>query len=241
MTEAWFDKLKVRHLRMTSASPNLRYEKKFIAEGLTLAEVLARVLRHPSAFREIYPARLINNIYFDSPTRRDYHDHINGAANRTKTRVRWYGQRFEVAERPTLERKLKRGAVSRKESYELAPLSFAAGCVRSLLNTAFETAIVPPMLQSALRHLEPSLFSRYQRHYFLSRDAKFRLTVDSHLQFASASHNGWPPGFPSLAASPVIMELKFGHEFAEGAAIVTNALPFRVCRFSKYITGIQSI
>jgi SPX domain protein involved in polyphosphate accumulation len=222
-------------------SPNLRYEKKFIAEGFNLAEVLAKVHRHPSAFREVYPPRMINNIYVDSPTRRDYHDHINGAANRTKTRVRWYGQRFEVAERPALERKSKRGAASAKETYALAPLSIAGGSVRSLLNRAFETGVLPEILKSALRHLEPSLFSRYERHYFLSRDARFRLTVDCNLQFASASHNGRPISFPRPAASPVILELKFGREFAGDAHGVTNALPFRVARFSKYITGIQSV
>jgi hypothetical protein len=50
---------------MTPLLPKLRYEKKFIAEGFTLPEVLARVKRHPAAFREVYPPRIVNNIYLD--------------------------------------------------------------------------------------------------------------------------------------------------------------------------------
>lgn len=87
--------------------PNLRYEKKFIAEKCTLAEVLARVRLHPPAFGEVYPPRTVNNVYLDSAARRDYHDHVKGTANRSKTRVRWYGEHFQAAERPMLERKLQ--------------------------------------------------------------------------------------------------------------------------------------
>ena len=76
---------------MTTLPPNLRYERKFIADRLALAEVLALVKRHPAAFREAYPARNVNNLYLDSPDLRDYRDHVNGIAHRTKTRIRWYG------------------------------------------------------------------------------------------------------------------------------------------------------
>jgi len=224
---------------MTSTLPNLRYEKKFVVEGFTLAEVTARVRRHPSAFREVYPPRIVNNIYLDSSGRRDYHEHINGTANRSKTRVRWYGQQFEVAERSMLERKLKRGAVSGKQAYPLPPLSINGGCLRSLLEGAFDTADFPPILRSSLRHMEPALVNRYQRHYFLSRDGKFRLTVDSGFQFTDVPHNTRAVVFSLAAGQTVIIELKFGPESAEDAAFVTNTFPFRVARFSKYIAGIE--
>lgn len=224
---------------MTSTLPNLRYEKKLVAEGLTQAEVLAGVRRHPSAFREVYPPRTVNNIYLDSPARRDYHEHINGTAHRSKTRVRWYGQQFEAVERPTLERKLRRGAVSGKQAYPLPPLSINGGCLRSSLNGAFDTAVFPPILRSSLRHLEPALFNRYQRHYFLSRDGKFRLTMDSGLQFAGVQPNARKVDFSLPAARTVIIELKFGLDFAEEAALITNTFPFRVARFSKYVAGIE--
>jgi VTC domain-containing protein len=226
---------------MTSPLPHLRYEKKFIAEGCTLAEILATVKRHPSAFREAYPPRVVNNLYLDSPSRRDYHDHINGAANRTKTRVRWYGARFEAAERPMLERKLKRGMVSGKEAYQIPTLSINGGCLRSLLGALFDAALIPPIVCATLRHMEPALFNRYQRHYFMSRDGKFRLTVDCGLQFAGMSCEHRQSIDLSPPVKTLILELKFGPALAMDADLITNVLPFRVARFSKYVAGIERI
>jgi hypothetical protein len=226
---------------MTQKLPNIRYEKKFVADGCTLAEVFATVHRHPAAFREVYPPRTINNIYWDSPTRSDYFEHLNGVANRVKTRVRWYGQRFEVAERPMLERKLKRGMVSGKETYELPPFSMNGGCLRALLESTFDNAVFPPVLRSILKHLEPALYNRYQRCYFLSGDRRFRLTVDSCLRFAGVTRNRQPAIDLLPPAPTVIMELKFEPKFAEDAARVTNAIPFSVGRFSKYVAGIECL
>ena len=46
----------------------------------------------------------------------------------------------------------------------------------------------------------------------------------------------------SLPAAPtIIIELKFGLESADDADLVTNAMPFRVARFSKYVAGIEHI
>ncbi len=226
---------------MTPPLPHSRYEKKFIATGFTLAEVLARVRLHPFAFREAYPPRIVNNVYLDSPSRRDYHDHVNGTANRSKTRVRWYGERCETADHPMLERKIKGGMVSGKEAHPLPPLPMNGAWIRSLLETAFDSAVIPPMLRSTLRLVEPALFNRYHRYYFLSGDGKFRLTVDSNLQFAGLPHDQKSAIAPSAPATGLIIELKFGSEFAEGADDLTSAFPFRVGRFSKYVASIERI
>lgn len=226
---------------MEMAPPHLRYERKFVADGFTTAEILARVRRHPGAFREVYPSRVVNNVYLDSPSRRDYHDHIIGAANRTKTRVRWYGPQLENAERPTLERKLKKGMVSGKTGHPLPKLAINGGGLRSLFARNFESAELPPVLRLALQHMEPALINRYRRHYFLSGDGKFRLTVDSELEFAGVHPDGRRSTLLRHAPAVVIIELKFGPEFAESAGLVTNAFPFRLNRFSKYVAGIQNI
>lgn len=226
---------------MTALFPNPRYEKKFIADGCTLDEILASVRRHPAAFREAYPPRLVNNVYLDSPSRRDYHAHINGAADRSKTRVRWYGPRFEAADRPVLERKLKRGMVSGKEAYALPPLPMNGSRLSSCLHAACNDAALPARLRAALRFTEPALCNRYRRHYFITREGTFRLTVDSHLQFA-----GMRPGqMPAIVLSPpartVILELKYAPEVAGDADVISSALPFRVARFSKYVSAMELI
>ena len=182
---------------------------------------------------------MVNNIYLDSASRRDYHEHINGTANRAKTRVRWYGPEFETAPRPVLERKLKRGLVSGKTGHRLPDFAVNGGCLRSLIASHFETAELPSALRLALQHMEPSLLNRYRRRYFLSRDGRFRLTVDSELQFAGLRPDGRRTAFPAVCSDLIVIELKFAPEF--DASHVTNSFPFRVQRFSKYIAGIQTM
>jgi hypothetical protein len=226
---------------MTLLPPNPRYERKFIAYGFTVPEVLALVRRHPAAFRETYPARTVNNLYLDSADLRDYHDHVNGVAHRTKTRLRWYGAWSGRIDTPIFECKLKHGHVSGKAARGLPPLSMNGTVSRPDLEAAFDSANLPALTRSALRHLQPSLLNRYQRCYFQSADRRFRLTVDSGLEFASARQVQDAGVFFFPPASLVVIELKFGLAEADSAGRITNALPFRLARCSKYVLGIASL
>lgn len=226
---------------MTTLPSNPRYERKFVTDRLALSEVLALVRRHPAGFRETYPARSVNNLYLDSPEFRDYHDHVNGIAHRTKTRLRWYGAWSGRIDIPTLESKLKQGYVSGKVSHRLPPLSMNGHVSRPDLEAAFDGANLPALARSALHHLQPSLLNHYLRHYFQSADGRFRLTVDSDLQFAAARQaEGMGVSFCPPAAT-VVVELKYGLAEAEYAAPVTNALPLRLARCSKYVLGINTL
>jgi hypothetical protein len=226
---------------MTSTLPNLRYERKFTTSTLTLPEVLARVRQHPAAFREAYPPRCVNNVYLDSPSLSNYSDHVNGISHRTKTRIRWYGVWSGPISVPHLERKVKRGLVGGKISHRLPPIEVNAGMTRASVERAFNAAGLPESTRSALHLLQPSLLNRYHRHYFRSADGQFRLTVDSDLQFAPVRpHDGLAPSF-GPAASLIVVELKFGLAEAPAAERVTNALPFRMVRCSKYVLGIANL
>jgi len=226
---------------MTMLPPNPRYERKFVTDRHDLSEVLALVRRHSAGFRETYPARSVNNLYLDSPEFSDYHDHINGVAHRTKTRIRWYGAWAGRIDIPTLESKLKQGLVSGKVAHRLPPLSMNGHVSGPDLEAAFDSANLPELARFALHHLQPSLLNRYQRHYFQSANGRFRLTVDSSLQFAAARQaQGTGVTFCPPAAL-VVVELKYGLAEAEYAAPVTNALPLRLARCSKYVLGVTSL
>jgi hypothetical protein len=226
---------------MTDALPNLRYERKFLAGALSAAAVLSVVRRHPALFRETYPARVVNSLYLDTPGRNDYFDHVNGAAHRVKTRIRWYGPLTGHHERPALERKLKAGLVSGKTVTPLSPITVNGGLARADLNAALAQAALPEMLRTVLRHLEPAVVVRYHRQYFLSADGCFRLTVDSQLQFAGMHPVTGALTRLSAITHPVIVELKYAPPHAENAAAVTNAFPFRLKRCSKFVLGIECL
>jgi hypothetical protein len=228
-------------MSMTPFPPNLRYERKFLAEPMSLAEALAVVQRHPAMFREAYPPRSINNIYLDSPTLADYHEHVQGAAHRSKTRIRWYGPCGIAIERPVLERKIKRGEVGGKVSHPLPSMLLGADDPRRGIDAALRCDDMPPMLRAATDHLAPSLVNRYQRRYYVSADGNFRLTVDWDLQFASFARFA-ACGSLSPADGRVILELKYAPRHAESAAdAVTNSLPFRLSKCSKYVLGIERL
>ena len=226
---------------MTTPSPIWRYERKFLAPDFSLASFLAGIRRHPAMFREAYPPRVVNSLYLDSPARRDFFDHVNGAANRVKTRIRWYGPLTGQIERPTLERKIKRGLVGGKTACPLPAFHVTGGIAPADLKAALDCAGMPPNLRLALRYMEPALVNSYYRHYFQSADGRFRLTVDSSLQFFGLRQGtGSLAPVPSRAAT-IIIELKFDLHHAEGAAPVANALPFRLSRCSKYVLGIERL
>jgi hypothetical protein len=226
---------------MTLLPPNLRYERKFLSQQLSLAQVLDLVRRHPAMFREVYPPRAVNNIYLDSPGLRDYFDHVNGAASRAKTRIRWYGACDEHIEKPTLERKIKRGAVSGKISHPLPALCIEEDVPGGVIDAILGCAGMPQMLCATSSCLQPSLVNRYQRRYYSSADGRFRLTVDWDLGFVG--FRGFAAGKTPLPPRErsVIIELKFDPRHGEHAAAVTNVLPFRLASCSKYVLGINSM
>jgi hypothetical protein len=223
---------------MTMLLPNPRYERKFLAYGLSLAEVWAAVRRHPAMFREVYPARAVNNIYLDSSGLRDYFSHVSGAGNRVKTRIRWYGPLNGHIEKPALERKIKRGLVGGKVAHPLPALVLNGSVARRVLDSALDRA---EMLRLALRAVHPCLLNRYQRQYWLSADGRFRLTVDSSLEFFGVRGGAVAATASRPRNAAVIIELKFDPRHAEVAGFVTNALPFRLARCSKYVLGVECL
>jgi hypothetical protein len=221
------------------ASPPLRYERKFVADGSGLPETLALVRRQRALFRPTFPDRMINNVYFDSPELKDYFAHVGGAAERAKTRVRWYGELAGRVAAPTLEIKFKRGLVSGKKSFRLAAWSFdaAPSPAAESLAQSLAAAGLAEDVRAALCHRAPVLLNRYRRFYFQSADGRFRLTVDGELQFAA-----WSGGRLALARVPgVIVEIKYEPRHADAVERITGELPFRLTRSSKYVLGVERV
>jgi hypothetical protein len=220
----------------------MRFERKFLPLEIDPAEAAALVRQHPAGFREVYSPRAINNLYLDTPDRRHYFAHVNGAASRTKVRVRWYGPLATKQGPASLEFKHKRGRVGSKDVFHLSHFSAGNGsglCVPPVASLHLDPEL-PDIAREAVAGHVPVLGNRYRRRYFLSGDGRFRLTLDSGLEFYDARRADcwkWPmrEGLP-----PVIFELKFDNAGAPDAAAITNFFPFRLRRCSKYILGVDS-
>lgn len=224
----------------TKAS-NHRYERKFFVTELTKQEVEAIVKLHPAMFSEIFYERFVNNIYLDSYDLKNYFDNTSGAGERCKARIRWYGDFFGFIQKPALELKMKNNSLGAKAIFPLPGFIMDKGFSCRALKKVFEESEMPEELKIELKITEPSLFNRYQRKYFQSKDKAFRFTVDSVVKYFQPLNtyntflNDWTD------YNGIVLELKYEKDKDDLAPKITNSLPFRMTRSSKYVTGIEGL
>jgi len=220
---------------------NARFERKFLPAGWSVAETLAFVRRHPAVFHEPYPERVVNNLYFDTPDLRHFHDHINGAAHRLKVRLRWYGAFGGAVTEPRLEFKFRRGTVSGKETHPFPAFGLNGHFPPAILEVAWRSETLSEKARFRLRGVRPLLGNRYRRRYFRSADGAIRLTVDWGLEFFEVQDAEGTLRRLPRSESVVIIELKYPAASIHAAAAVTAHLPFRVVRCSKYVIGVERL
>ncbi len=217
-----------------------RFERKFLVEDLELAEIESLVHLHPAHFTRPYAPRHVNNVYFDSADFSSFRANVDGVAARTKLRIRWYGDLFGRIERPVLERKSKAGLLGTKDSFRLPPLDMAPGVSAADMRSALTDAGLPDELLDYVRVMEPALLNRYRRSYHLSGDGKFRLTIDSELEFRPFDRLG--SSFLHTFTEPVVVvEIKYDQRHDREAEHISSAFPFRLTKSSKYVSGIERL
>lgn len=219
----------------------LRYERKFIASGISRYEVETLVKLHPANFVESHQQRYVNSLYLDSASLQNYLDNVDGQNERVKIRIRWYGSLFGLIEKPVLELKLKRGSIGKKEIFRLRPLELDSSLGFNAVKRVLRDSEVTDRIEVDVLAAVPSLISRYQRQYFVSMDREFRITIDSQLvfyRFASSNNS-----FLQRSADYVntVVELKYGLGAAQRADFITNHFPLRLTKNSKYVGGIDRL
>ena len=197
------------------------------------------IRNHPLRFTEIYHRRQVNNIYFDTVGMRNFHDNIDGAAERQKYRIRWYGDLFGKAEKPVLECKIKKGQVGTKESYALNSFSVDSSFGKAALQEALAGTGFPDTLKHQLLSMQPTLLNSYTRKYYMSDNKLFRVTLDSDLQFYRIGYYG--NTFLNHVKDPlsIVMELKYATEADVEASQWLDFSPLYSTKSSKYVQGIN--
>ncbi len=216
-----------------------RYERKFRVTNLNKYEVENSILFHPYFFKEIFHERFINNIYFDTLKYRCLHDNLEGAANRMKIRIRWYGDLFGSIKKPVLEIKNKKGSVGNKMSSAMRSFDFSKDTDIKMLpnftNYQFEDTDID------FASLIPSILNRYKRKYFMSYDGKYRITIDTEQEFfkIKKDKNNFLESYQDDES--VIVELKYNIDDNEECKYITSLFPFRLTKNSKYVNGLEKI
>ena len=230
-----------RRRRLGGVPDNYRYERKFAIADASLTEVEHHVRHHPAIFHEEYAARVINNIYLDSPDLRNYRQNVDGHSHRAKLRARWYGQLFGAVPQAVLEQKCKHGHLGTKHSARLAPFEFGQRASAQGVRHWLENSSLPENLRHEIQQVEPTLVNHYRRQYFRSGDRQVRLTIDSDLAFFRFRRHA--NSFLARVAVPalVVLELKYSDVASDDAAAVASHLPFRMTRMSKYVFGLNAV
>ena len=226
-------------LQRIKVTNQFRYERKFTAEGYSRQRILYYIKNHPALFREIFHKRQVNNIYFDTPAKQYYDDNVIGLAARKKIRIRWYGEVFGTIHQPKLEFKIKQGLVGDKWTFNLPPFELTRNTSINW-EDLFRRADLPAPIREQLRELSPNLLNFYHRSYFRSADQRFRLTLDSQLGFYLLNRTFHNFSIERQSKSLHILELKYNLQAAEAADTISNHFPFRMDKFSKYVTGLES-
>ena len=219
-----------------------RYERKFLVEDLLPSQVVAIIKQHPRLFHTPYPPRYVNNLYLDTVDLANYFDNVDGAMQRHKVRVRWYGGPFGEVPRSMLEIKVKDGLVGTKHTYPLAAFNMDSHFCDRVLQGVLSNSVLPPGIRFNLRGLNAVLFNRYYRHYYASYDGAFRVTMDTQLSFYKVNGLfGNEFAHRQVNARDVVVELKYEIEQEPRANRVAGFFPFRVTRNSKYVQGVERV
>jgi SPX domain protein involved in polyphosphate accumulation len=201
--------------------------------------VLHLVKHHPALFREAYPERWINNIYFDTHELDSYADNVSGIAERMKVRLRWYGEFFGKIKESVLELKIKQGFVGTKEHYNFGSFEFDIGFNDKKFLEVLKSSYLTEDVQRRIKNLKPALFNRYLRKYYISANGRYRITIDTDMAYFCPQrlHNSFRE--KHIDNDKIIVELKYSEPDDREANRVSAFFPFRVTKSSKYIQGID--
>lgn len=216
-----------------------RFERKFVVEDMDYYNIVQQIRNNGAAFSDLYHPRHINNIYFDTNDMDFFTDNVSGKGSRKKARIRWYGDLMGNIKSPVLEFKMREGMVGNKLSYPLASFTLNQNFTGEYIQDILRKSDVPDWVLPVMLMLKPALLNRYHRRYFISFDRKFRLTVDDELTYFGIG-NGLNSFMEKHTCDDTIVELKYDQVFdGEEAAMVTNSLPFRLTKSSKYVNGFE--
>lgn len=206
----------------------MRFERKYRVENMSLSHVLQIVKLHPASFDKIYPDRVINNIYFDTPHFECLNDNMMGINHRKKYRIRWYGKDLKHLHKPQLEVKYKENYLGGKTVMPLPDLELNQ--LRKIKDVVNEKVNYKSLLN-------PVLLNSYHRSYWATSDLKFRITVDSNMCFHSLYHIPFFTAYRQKDQA-IVVELKYERADEEELERINSFLPFRLSKNSKYVNGL---
>ncbi len=232
---------------MKLSSDSLRQEIKYKVFFRDISGLYSWLYSN-SFFKESYPPRVVNSLYFDTPNYDFAASNMSGESRRIKLRARWYSEidskfidsfildsqifNFEVKRKiNSLSDKLNVG----KFSYENKDDYYnRMNSIEDSMETICKTN---PALSGF--SLMGTVFTSYEREYYeLSNDSNLRLTVDKNISYCGSK----VPSDPILMGKDfVIVELKFNPNSRKKVNNIMKDFPYRQVRSSKFLASLAQI
>lgn len=214
-----------------------RYEIKMIVNNINYNNFLSSLKLKLYNFSEVYNSRKISNIYFDSKKLDSFYQNKGGLLEKEKIRIRWYDISSNNSLKPHLEFKIKTGQLGYKVRYKIKKINFHNSINKSDLLTLIDEINMPLRKKNKVKKMIPYFVNTYNRKYFLSKDNKIRMTIDSSLCYYNIKNLSCPLRKRGL----IVVEFKFDENNYNAFIDIANKLPYRYSTFSKFVLGIESI
>ena len=191
---------------------SFRKEKKFRLSISDFHNI--RNLLNSKGMSKLHESRIVNSLYFDTPTLEMFHNSEEGVLPRKKVRIRWYDDRKDFS----IEKKIS----SIEGRYKtVIPLADQDKSSKFQYISLFD---------EMYGDLSPSLLVSYERAYFMFN--KIRLTFDSKIIY----RNKRVSTGNKIEDPERVMEIKTGIDDSDD--FIESLIPYQTSRFSKYIRGI---
>jgi len=183
------------------------------------------IFRIEKKLKKIYPARIVNSIYFDTNTFDFYQDSEEGLSPRKKIRVRYYNDTYDNL---SLETKITENYYRSKFVKKFIADNFNHKFIKKECNNEF---IIPKLKVS------------YLRNYYQSEIG--RITVDNKIvckqisTYADILSGASKNNKKILENNQVIVELKTHNNFSKYEAI--KFFNKNDIRMSKYCSAVQKL
>jgi hypothetical protein len=213
-----------------------RYERKYHVDQNSAWKF--RHMLNNKGFKISYPKRKINSIYFDTYNYSFFKDNVEGVKKRIKPRIRWYesvNPSLKYINKLTLEIKKKEGFIGTKEFYNL-DLKIKNDEIFKIIN---DFNFLKKISLIVGKNVFPVIQTSYLREYYLSKNNKFRSTIDTNLNVKNIKTQN----NIELPLRKEIMEIKYSIKDDEDFrnTIVNKNFNFRFQKFSKYVTGLLDL
>ena len=207
---------------------NKRIERKWVFSKVDHILVLNSLLRSNFFFKNHYPSRKINSIYFDDNKLSNITQNLDGISNRVKYRVRWYGKVDNLI-KPKFEIKKKKNFETQKKTIPLKNfnnIDYNDGKNLNYLTEFINNKIV------FNKRLLPTLLVCYNRNYLISSNNLIRATIDYEIKSQKLLNfkNDFFCNFKD-----VILELKYDFNLDWIVRSMLNNIKVRYSKNSKYV------